>query len=156
MKKVVNTYSLNNRLAAQRPSPLAAGAADTARPVVGTSPQRKTPVYLPGRAEARERIAKRAAARRNKFLPNWIIFVFVVAITFALCVIVNVKIRSEMQIELQQQQQLHTEIEQLQNLNSALADEVRRLQSDPATIEREARNRLNMARPDEKVLVLAH
>ncbi len=152
MNKVVNTYSLNNRLAANRHSSL---AATTARPVNGTS-QRKTPVYLPGRAEARERIAKRAAARRNKFLPNWIIFIFVVAITFALCVIVNVKIRSEMQIELQQQQQLHTEIEQLQNFNSALADEVRRLQSDPATIEREARKRLNMVGPNEKVLVLAH
>ena len=153
MNKVVNTYSLNNRLAAQRPSPLAA-TANTARPVAGTS-QRKTPVFMPGRAEAREQIAKRAAARRNKFIPNWIIFVFVVAITFALCVILNVKTRSEMQIELQQQQQLHSEIEQLQNSNSALADEVRRLQSDPTTIEREARNRLNMARPNEQVLVLA-
>ncbi|MDQ4123601.1 MAG: septum formation initiator family protein [Acidobacteriota bacterium] len=155
MKKVDNTYSLNNRLAAQRPSPFAASAANIARPVVGTSPQRKTPVYLPGRAEAREKIARRAAARKNKFIPNWIIFVFVVAITFALCVILNVKTRSEMQTELQQQQLLHSEIEQLQNLNSAIADEVRRLQSDPTTIEREARKRLKMARPDEKVLVLA-
>lgn len=152
MKKDVNTYSLNNRLAATRPSSFAVTA--NARPVTG-APQRKTPVYLPGRAEARERIAKRAAARRNKIIPNWIIFVFIVAITFALCVILNVKIRSEMQTELQQQQQLHTEIEQLQNFNSALADEVRRLQSDPATIERAARERLNMGRPDEKVLILA-
>ncbi|HYP50314.1 MAG TPA: septum formation initiator family protein [Pyrinomonadaceae bacterium] len=153
MNKVVNTYSLNNRLAAQRPSPLAA-TANTARPVAGTS-QRKTPVYLPGRAEARERIAKRAAARQNKFIPNWIIFVFVVAITFALCVILNVKTRSEMQKELLDQQQLHTEIEQLQNFNSALADEVRRLQSDPATIERAARERLGMVGKNEQVLVLA-
>lgn len=153
MKKDVNTFSLNNRLAATRPTSFAVTA--SARPVAGTSPQRKTPVYLPGRAEARERIAKRAAARRNKIIPNWIIFVFIVAITFALCVILNVKIRSEMQTELQQQQQLHTEIEQLQNFNSALADEVRRLQSDPATIERAARERLNMGRPDEKVLILA-
>lgn len=152
MKKDVNTFSLNNRLAATRPTSFAVTA--SARPVAG-APQRKTPVYLPGRAEARERIAKRAAARRNKIIPNWIIFVFIVAITFALCVILNVKIRSEMQTELQQQQQLHTEIEQLQNFNSALADEVRRLQSDPATIERAARERLNMGRPDEKVLILA-
>ena len=110
---------------------------------------------MPGRAEAREQIAKRAAARRNKFIPNWIIFVFVVAITFALCVILNVKTRSEMQKELLDQQQLHTEIEQLQNFNSALADEVRRLQSDPATIERAARERLGMVGKNEQVLVLA-
>ena len=153
MKKDVNTYSLNNRLAATRPTSFAATA--SARPVAGTSPQRKTPVFMPGRAEARERIAKRAAARRNKIIPNWIIFVLVVAITFALCVILNFKTRSEMQNELQQQQQLHTEIEQLQSFNSALADEVRRLQSDPATIERAARERLGMVGAGEKVLVLA-
>ena len=152
MNKLVNTYSLNNRLAAQRPSPIAATA--NARPAVGAS-QRKTPVYLPGRAEARERIAKRAAARKNNFIPRWIIFVFVVALTFTLCVILNVKTRSEMQLEQEQQRSLQSEIEQLQNSNSALADEVRRLQSDPATIEREARNRLNMGRPNEQVLVLA-
>jgi cell division protein FtsB len=58
-----------------------------------------------------------------------------------------------MQTELQQQQQLHTEIEQIQNVNTALADEVRRLQSDPATIERAARERLSMSRPNEKILV---
>lgn len=154
MNKVVNTYSLNNRLAPTRPTPHAAVANVTARPVIGTSQQRKTPVYLPGRVEAREQVARRAAARKNKFMPNWLIFVFVVAITFSLCVILNVKSRSEVQIELQQRQQLQTEIEQIQNFNSALADEVRRLQSDPATIERAARERLNMARPDEQVLIL--
>ena len=153
MNKVVNTYSLNNRLATQRPTSFAATA--NARPVAGTPTQRKTPVFMPGRAEAREQIAKRAAARRNKIIPNWIIFVFVVAITFTLCVILNFKTRSEMQTELQQQQQLHTEIEQLQNFNSALADEVRRLQSDPATIERAARERLGMVGAGETVLVLA-
>lgn len=151
MNKVANTYSLNNRLAAPRNSSLANTAA--ARPAVGASRQRKTPVYLPGRVEAREQIARRAASRRKNFIPTWIIFTFVVALTFTFCAILNVKIRSEMQIELQQQQQLHTEIEQIQNVNTALADEVRRLQSDPATIERAARERLSMSRPNEKILV---
>lgn len=152
MNKVVNTYSLNNRLAPSRHSSLA--ATTTARPVNGTS-QRKTPVYLPGRAEARERIARRAAARKNNFIPTWIIFVSVVALTFGLCAILNVKIRSEMHEELQQQRLLQSEIEQLQINNSALADEVHRLQSDPATIERAARERLNMVTPGERVLVSA-
>lgn len=152
MNKVANTYSLNNRLAAPRNSNALTAPA---RPVVGASRQRKTPVFLPGRAEARERVAKRAAARKKNFVPTWLIFTFVVAITFALCAILNVKSRSEMQAELQQQQQLHTEIEQIQNINTALADEVRRLQSDPATIERAARERLSMSRPNEKFWVPA-
>lgn len=152
MNKVVNTYSLNNRLAANRPTSFAAATA--ARPVNGTS-QRKTPVYLPGRAEARERVARRAAARKNNLIPTWIIFVLIVALTFALCAILNVKIRSEMHEEQHQQRLLQSEIEQLQINNSALADEVHRLQSDPATIERAARERLNMVAPGERVLVSA-
>ena len=146
MNKVANTFSLNNRLAARRHTPLA-----PARPI-GTS-TRKTPVYLPGRAEVREQIARRAAARKKSFVPVWIIFTFIVAFTFAFCAILNVKTRSEMHEELQQQQLLHAEIEQLQNNNSALADKVRRLQSDTATIERAARQRLNMVRANEKIVV---
>lgn len=152
MNKAVNSFSLNNRLAAPRRRTLAETA--IARPAIGTLP-RKTPVFLPGRAEVREQIAKRAALRQKNFLPAWIIFAAIVAFTFAFCAIVNVKTRSEMHEELQQQQLLHAEIEQLQNDNSALADEVRRLHSDPATIERAARERLGMVGKDEKVLVLA-
>ncbi len=135
MNKVVNSYSLNERLVSQQVSP------------------RKTPIYAPSRTEVRAKIAARAERRQKRVLPQWIFFTCVVAITFAFCVIVNVKTRSEMHVELQQQQLLHTEIEQLQNDNSALADEVQRLQSDPATIERAARQRLNMVRANEKVLV---
>ena len=153
MNKVVNSYSINNRLAVpRRRSSLSETAATVARPALDTFP-RQTPVYLPGRAEAREKVARRAAARRRDFFPTWIIFASLVAFTFVLCVIVNVNSRSEMHNELQQQQLLDAEIKQLQNDNSAIADEVRRLQSDPATIERAARERLNMGFPGEKVLV---
>jgi cell division protein FtsL len=150
LNKVVNTYSLNNRLAATRRPTLAdpRSAALSASPATAA---RKTPVYLPGRAEMRERLARRAARRQQNFLPTWLIFIFVVAFTFIMCVIVNVQTRSELQMEMLEQQQLHTEIEQLQNDNSALANEIHRLQSDPATIERAARERLNMARPTERI-----
>lgn len=147
MNKVANSYSLNNRVAAQRHTSL------ISRP--GGTSARKYPMFAPGRAEVRERIAKRAERRRKGFLPHWIIFTFVLAFTFTFCAIVNVKTRTEMQTELQQQQLLHTEIKKLENENIELADEVRRLQSDPVTIERAARERLNMARPDEKIYVSA-
>jgi cell division protein FtsL len=137
LNRVVNTYSLNSAKVAQKPLP------------------RRTPAFAPGRAEVRERIRTRAERRRrNKILPQWLIFVSVVAITFSFCVIVNVKTRSEMHEELQEQRSLHTEIERLQNENDSLADEVRRLQSDPAAIERAARDRLGMVRANEKRIIV--
>ena len=136
MNKVANTYSLNERLVSQQVT------------------SRKKPVFAPGRVEVRERIAARAERRRkNKIMPQWLIFVSVVVMTFAFCVIVNVKTRSEMQSQLQEQSALHTEIEKLQNENDSLTTEISGLQSDPAIIERAARLRLNMVRASERILV---
>lgn len=49
---------------------------------------------------------------------------------------------------------LHQEIDSLQQENARLKDHVEHLKSDPDAIEREARERLHYARPDEIIYTL--
>jgi len=50
-------------------------------------------------------------------------------------------------------QTLSNEVEQLQNENSRYADQIKSLKSDPAAIEKEAREQLHYTRPGEVVYV---
>jgi cell division protein FtsB len=50
-------------------------------------------------------------------------------------------------------QSLQSEVERLQKENNQQADEIRSLKSDPAAIEKEAREQLRYARPGEIILV---
>ncbi|MBC7796932.1 MAG: septum formation initiator family protein [Pyrinomonadaceae bacterium] len=111
------------------------------------------PVYAPGRVEIRERIRSRALQSRSKSPSRLMIFCVLVALTFAFCVTLGIKTRSEMNRELNEQNQYQIEIDKLQKNNSALIDETRLLQSDPTTIERAARQRLNMAKSNERITV---
>lgn len=132
-----NSYSVRAQLGSQTVAP------------------RAIPVYAPSRVEARERVRKQAALRQGKFIPRWLVFVVMVMLTFMVCVTLNVKSFSQLNEAQNKQNQFRAEIEQLKNSNSALAEELTRLHSDPATIERAARERLSMVRANEKVLVSA-
>ncbi len=50
-------------------------------------------------------------------------------------------------------QALQSEVERLQKENNQYVDQIRSLKSDPAAIEKEAREQLRYARPGEVVLV---
>ena len=50
-------------------------------------------------------------------------------------------------------QALQSEVERLQKENNQYVDEIKALKSDPAAIEKEAREQLRYARPGEYVLV---
>ena len=76
-------------------------------------------------------------------------------LTFAACLALNFKSHAEMREEQQKLNQITGEIEQLRNANSAISDELYKLQNDSATIERNARQRLSMMRANEKILVSA-
>ncbi|MEP6924945.1 MAG: septum formation initiator family protein [Pyrinomonadaceae bacterium] len=115
---------------------------------------RTMPVYAPGRVEARERVRARALNPQNSSVPRWMIFTALVLITFAFCVVLNVRSRSEMRLEQQQNGILNGEIKQLQEANTALAEEIHNLQTDPATIERAARQRLYMVRANEQRILV--
>lgn len=119
---------------------------------------RTIPIYAPGRTEAREKVRARARATagRTGNIPRWMIFAGLVLITFAFCVILNVRANAEMLLEQQRGGVLNNEIRQLQKDNASLAEEINSLQTDPATIERAARQRLNMVRANEKILILSN
>ncbi len=117
---------------------------------------RAVPVYAPGRVEAREQAHSRAINRQNSNSSRWMIFAALLVITFVFCALLNIRSLSEMQLEQQRQNVLSVEVKQIQDANTALADEIKNLRSDPATIERAARQRLNMVRANERILVPAN
>ena len=117
---------------------------------------RTVPVYAASRVEAREQVQNRAINRQNSNFSRWMIFVALLTVTFAFCAVSNVRSLSEMQIEQQRQSVLSIEVKQIQETNTALAEEIKNLRNDPATIERAARQRLNMVRANERILVPAN
>ena len=117
---------------------------------------RTVPVYAPGRIEAREQVRRRAIKIQNGYFSRWMIFTVLLTMTFAFCTVLNVRSFSEMRLEQQKQSVLNIEVKQMQEANTALAEEIKNLKSDPATIERLARQRLNMVRANERILVPAN
>lgn len=113
---------------------------------------RTVPVYAPGRVEAREKVRARAARSQN-VIPRWFIFFILAALSFVFCLALNVKSQAEFGLQQQKQNSFQVEIEQLKNDNTALTNEIQQLQTDPSTIERAARERANMVRSNEIVLV---
>jgi cell division protein FtsL len=136
LNKAANTYWIDNRLRAQRaatrslPS-LASPARDLSREIIGT------------RTEIR---------RRGGLVPSWVVFVMIILATFALCVSVTMRTHAEMRAASQQYQMINSEVETLRNSNAALASEVKRLRSDPRSIESAAREQLKMARVNEIIV----
>ena len=133
MNKAANTYWVDNRLQAQRVATralpgLAVPARELSREIIGT------------RAEIR---------RRGGLIPSWVVFVTIILATFALCVTVMVRTSAEAHAASQQHQKISSEVETLRNGNAALASEIKRLRSDPRSIESAARERLKMARENE-------
>lgn len=129
------TQSLNKKLYTQQVAP------------------REATLFPPGRVEVRARLAARAARRRSQFSVRWVFFLVVVVLTFIFCATLDVKTRLEMYNEQQQQTALSAEIKQLRDGNTALNDELSRLENDSATIERVARQRLSMVRANERIIV---
>ena len=130
-----NSYSLNEKIVSQQ--------------VV----RRAVPVYVPNRVEARQRVHERALQKQTSVIPRWLLFLLVILLTFVFCITLNVKSRLKIDIEERQQNLLRAQIEQLQNGNADLAEEIKSLQNNPASIERAARQRLNMVRANERVIV---
>lgn len=132
MNKAANTYWIDNRLQAQR-------VATRALPSIA--------------APARELIGTRTEIRRRGgLIPSWVVFVTIILATFALCVTVMVRTRAEAHAASQQRQKVSSEVESLRNGNAALASEIKRLRSDPRSIESAARERLKMARENEIIV----
>ncbi|MCA1850158.1 MAG: septum formation initiator family protein [Acidobacteria bacterium] len=135
MNKAANTYWADNRLRAQRvatrPLPSLAPARELSREIIGT------------RTEIR---------RRGGLIPPWAIFVTIILATFALCVTVTMRTLAEKGEAARQWANIDSEVATLRNTNAALAAEVKRLRSDPRSIESAARGKLKMVRANEIIV----
>lgn len=139
MNRVVNSYSVDNRLRAQRVAPRVLPA---------------FPRIPPAREISRDLIGSRTEIRqRGGVVPSWVIFTMVVGAMFALGISVNLRSHTELKTASQQFEIANAEVTALRAVNNEIAQEVKLLQgSDPATIETQARLQLSMVRPNEIVL----
>ena len=94
----------------------------------------------------------RAARKQEKLMPRWFVIGISILLSSLVVMTLNFRAWTNAQREYQLNQQLGAEIEQLTTQNSSLQEEIHRLQTDPKTIEREARS-LGMGRVNEKVFV---
>jgi cell division protein FtsL len=81
-----------------------------------------------------------------------VLFSTILLAAFALCVSVTIRTRAEVTSAAQQYQMISAQVQEARASNAALAQEVRRLSSDPRAIEMAARTRLNMVRANEIVV----
>jgi cell division protein FtsB len=133
LNKVVNTYWVDNRLRTQKVATRTAtiDARKLRSAVIGT---------------------KTEVRRRGGIVPSWVFFAIILLAFSALCLTATMRFYAQANAATKQNQEINKEIETLRNTNYALEDEVRRLQSDPRTIEAAARTRLNMVRSNEIIV----
>ena len=139
MNRVANTYSIDARLAAQRPA--------TSRSISST------PVLTLAIELSREILGTRAEVRRRGgLLPSWSLFSMIILATLALCITVTMRTSAKMRLAEQDYRSMNAEVEALQRSNFTLQREVKRLHIDPRAIEATARARFSMVRADEIVV----
>ncbi len=133
MNKVGNTYLVNNRLRSQR--------------VVARSSNGNT------RRLAHSIIGtKTDVRRRGGIVPSWVFLSMILLALVALCLTVTIRFQMKANAATKQNEEINKEIDSLRGANSALQDEVKRLRTDPRTIETAARTRLNMVRENEIIV----
>lgn len=133
MNKVVNTYWVDDRLRTQKVATRTAtiDARKLKSAVIGT---------------------KTEVRRRGGIIPSWVFFAMILIALSALCLTAMMRFHAKANAATKQNEEINREIETLRSTNYALEDEVRRLQSDPRTIENAARTRLNMVRANDIIV----
>ena len=136
LSRVANTYWVDNRIRSQRVVP----RRTSALPSVGEI----STELIGSRSEVR---------RRGGVIPSWVIFGMIIVAITALCVTVTTRTNVHMRTASSQYSKIRTEVETLRRKNNALEQDIRRLRSDPRTIESAARA-LNMAHANEIVVAV--
>ena len=126
-----NTYWLSNRQVTQA----------VAAQVVPT---------LPVRELSRELLP--AALCWLRSIPSWMFLAMILLATLAICSTVIVRSRAELKVSALEYRRMSSEIASMRRSNTALQVEIRRMATDPITIEAAARERLGMVRPNDIVV----
>lgn len=131
MNRVGNTYWLSNRHATQRVSA-------QALPTIGV------------REFSREFVPSVVDGLR--LIPSWIFLAMILVATLGICSTVIVRSRAELKASTIEFGRMTSEIAAIRKSNSSMQLEIRRIATDPFTIESAARERLGMVRPDDVVV----
>lgn len=133
MNKAENTYWTDSRLRTQKVATRATAidAGKWKQTVIGT---------------------KTEVRKRGGVIPAWVFFSIILLALGALCLTAMTRFQMKANAAAIQFEENKKEVETLRNTNNALKEEVKRLQSDPRTIEAAARTRLNMVRENEIIV----
>lgn len=134
MNRAGNTYWLSNRQVTQR---VTAQALPT----------------LPVRELSRELFP--ATLGWLRLIPSWIFLAMILVATLGICSTVIVRSRAELKTSTLDYGRLTAEIAFIRKSNNSLKVEIRRIATDPFTIESAARERLGMVRPTDVVVPIA-
>ena len=131
MNRVRNTYGLSGRQVSHR---VAAQAIPT----------------LPIRELSRDLFP--AALGWLRLIPSWVFLAMILLATLGICSTVIVGSRAELKASTLEHSRMSSEITSIRRSNSSLQVEIRRIASDPSTIESAARERLGMVRPNDIIV----
>ena len=131
MNSVGNTYWLSTRLVTQ---PVAAQALPR----------------IPVREISRDLVP--AVFEWLRLIPSWIFLAMILIATVGICSTVILRSRAELKASKQEHGRINLEIASVRRSNTSLQMEIRRIASDPNTIESVARERLGMVRPTDIVV----
>lgn len=130
MNRLGNTYWLSNRQATQR--------------VAQTIPM------LPVRDISREVFP--VALSWLRMIPSWMFLAMILMATLGICSTVITRSKAELKASTTEYGRISSEIASIRRSNTSLQVEIRRMASDPGTIESAARERLGMVRPNDVVV----
>lgn len=131
MNRVGNSYWLSNRHVTQQ---VAAQALPT----------------LPVRELSREWLP--ATVDWLRLLPSWIFLAMILIATLGICSTVIMRSRAELKASSLEYGRMTSETDSMRRSNASLQLEIRRMASDPSTIESAARERLGMVRRNDIVV----
>ena len=93
-----------------------------------------------------------SAQRAVAFVPSWILLGMILMAAAGICTTVVLRARAQFHLSQAQHNQMSTDIDVLRRSNAALQVEIRRMTTEPATIESTARERLGMVRPTDIIV----
>ena len=87
-----------------------------------------------------------------RLLPSWIFLAMILIATLGICSSVILRSKEELKTSTLEHSRMGSEIATIRRSNIALQGEIRRIASDPISIESAARERLGMVRPSDIVM----
>jgi cell division protein FtsB len=87
-----------------------------------------------------------------RLIPSWVFLAMILLATMGICSTVIVRSRAELSASTLEYGRMNSEIASMRRSNTSLQVEIRRIASDPSTIESAARERLGMVRPNDIIV----